>query len=75
PPQNYERYLEDHNKYRRLVLDGKVREQPQATFMYKMKWNAALALLAQRSAEECNFEITGHPTTNVNKAASPVHNY
>ncbi|TGZ51649.1 hypothetical protein CRM22_010727 [Opisthorchis felineus] len=61
-PQNYERYLEEHNKYRKMVLDGR-------------KWSAPLALLAQRSAEECNFEITENPTTNANKAASPEHDY
>ncbi|GAA51555.1 peptidase inhibitor 16 [Clonorchis sinensis] len=61
-PQNYERYLEEHNKYRRMLLDGR-------------KWSAQLALLAQRSAEECTFEISEYPTTNANKAASPEHGY
>ncbi|VDD80209.1 unnamed protein product [Mesocestoides corti] len=44
-----------HNKYRRLVSDGQIREQPSSSKIHDLKWSTELEASAQRHADTCRF--------------------
>jgi len=50
-------YIVDlHNKYRSLVANGRLGNQPSASNMKKINWNNTLATFAETWVQKCNYE-------------------
>ncbi|TGZ72585.1 hypothetical protein CRM22_002006 [Opisthorchis felineus] len=47
------RFVDEHNRYRKMLVDGELANQPTARYMRILSWDRLLSRNAQRLASEC----------------------
>ena len=65
-----QRIVDAHNKVRQMIALGKIPGQPAATNMKEMIWDSELAVIAQRWADQCQFD---HDTGKLPHSPPPHH--
>ncbi|GAA51413.1 venom allergen 5 [Clonorchis sinensis] len=63
--------LQRHNQYRRMILSGRVINQPAASAMLNLEWDTTLAEGARLWAEKCDYRHELPQSVGENLAFSP----